>query len=320
MFSEDELSKNAMGGTELMKYGLQDRADKDLLDDVQIVVGRERELIHNVPKIYWAHNLADDPEDFKALGEGRWERYDKLVFVSYWQLHEFKRVYGFPYSKTQVLRNAIDPIEPIDNTDDTIRLIYTPTPHRGLDILLGVYEQLYQEFPNLHLDVFSSFKLYGWEERDKPFEKLFDFCRDHEGITYHGSQPNDVVREYVAKADIFAYPSTWQETSCLTAIEALSGGCICVTSNLAALPETLANFGLMYGFDEDKKVHLQKFYSAMRIAITAVGTENMNRNLAFQKQYIDTFYNWDLRTREWNNFLRLTIAEFERNGGTKITL
>lgn len=34
----DELSKNAMGGTELMKYALESRLDKELLDEFRLYV------------------------------------------------------------------------------------------------------------------------------------------------------------------------------------------------------------------------------------------------------------------------------------------
>ena len=47
----DELSKNAMGGTEMMKYGLEDRIDSKLLDHFHItangiVTGKRSEEHH----------------------------------------------------------------------------------------------------------------------------------------------------------------------------------------------------------------------------------------------------------------------------------
>ena len=41
-------------------------------------------------------------------------------------------------------------------------------------------------------------------------------------MTYHGFKPNDVVRKALSEAHIFAYPSIWVETSCISAIEAMS--------------------------------------------------------------------------------------------------
>ena len=87
----------------------------------------------------------------------------------------------------------------------------------------------------IHFDVYSSFEAYGWKERDKPYEEVFKTIREHDGMTYHGFKPNDVVRKALSEAHIFAYPSIWVETSCISAIEAMSAGVQIVCPNLGAL-------------------------------------------------------------------------------------
>ena len=47
----DELSQNAMGGTEMMKYGLYDRLDPELRDKVQIICSRVRDIDTDRPSI-----------------------------------------------------------------------------------------------------------------------------------------------------------------------------------------------------------------------------------------------------------------------------
>jgi len=47
----DELSQNAMGGTEMMKYGLYDRLPEDIKDEVQIICSRVREVDTHRPSI-----------------------------------------------------------------------------------------------------------------------------------------------------------------------------------------------------------------------------------------------------------------------------
>ena len=87
-------------------------------------------------------------------------------------------VLGIPYFKSIVLNNAIDPIEPLEKPDDKIRLIYHPTPHRGLELLVPVFEALCNEHNDIELDVYSSFKIYGWEQRDDQYKQLFDRCKE----------------------------------------------------------------------------------------------------------------------------------------------
>ena len=95
-----------------------------------------------------------------------------------------------------------------------MRLIYHTTPHRGLDVLMRAFAKIYERYEGkVHLDVYSSFAVYGWKQRDAPFEHLFETCRRHAGCTYHGAVSNGEVREALTRAHVFAYPSTWMEKS-----------------------------------------------------------------------------------------------------------
>jgi hypothetical protein len=44
-------------------------------------------------------------------------------------------------------------------------------------------------------------------------------------------------------------------------------------------------------------------------AINDVMTENIQVSLETTKNYIDTFYNWDRRTEEWQNFFTNILRE-----------
>ena len=104
---------------------------------------------------------------------------------------------------------------------DTFNLIYHTTPHRGLEVLVPVIDFLANKGKKIHLDVYSSFKMYGWENRDEPYQKVFDKIKAHDNMTYHGYQPNDVIRKALKKAHMFSYPNIWPETSCIAMIEAM---------------------------------------------------------------------------------------------------
>ena len=51
-----------------------------------------------------------------------------------------------------------------------------------------------------------------------------------------------------ANSHIHAYPSIFEETSCLVQAEALASGNLCVYSNIGALPETSRGHGIMVDF------------------------------------------------------------------------
>ena len=300
----DELSQNAMGGTEMMKYGLYDRLPEDIRDKVQIICSRVREVDEDRPTVLWLHDMFNDPESLPLRAEEQRKRFDKIVYVSNFQKTTYEMAYGIAPSEGTVLNNAIVPIEPCEKSDDEVRLIYHTTPHRGLDILVPVFEELSKHYPNLVLDVFSSFEIYGWGARDADYEHLFEKCREHPKINYHGYQPNEVVREALKKAHIFAFPSIWPETSCIAAMEAMSAGCAIVHPNFAALNETIANFGISYAFHEDVNTHANIFVGVLAAAIDQIHKPEMKNRLQFQKAYADSFYNWETRIGQWDGLLR----------------
>ena len=303
---QNELDKNSMGGTELMKYGLYDRLPKQLLEQFQIIPSRVRELSKTKKKIYWVHDLAQDPE-MAHLKDGGWEKFDAIVCVSHWQRQQIQNFLGVPASKLTVLQNAIDPIEVDSKPDpkDGINIIYHTTPHRGLELLVPVMDWVEQMLPdvNWHLDVYSSFEIYGWKERDKEYEGLFEKIKKHPKMTYHGFKPNEEVKEALKKAHIFALPSIWPETSCIALIEAMSAGCICVHSSLAALPETSSNWTLQYDFTEDMNEHASRHALTLADALRLVDEDNMKDRLSMQKAYTDGFYDWQSRAKQWEVFL-----------------
>lgn len=305
--SADGTYEGAMGGTELMNNALYERVDNSLLDQFNIIKSRVRWVDPKKKNILWLHDTWDDPESQHLSQEkGSMDRFDKMVFVSNYQLQTFNLAHGVPYAKSVVLKNAIDPIvvNKGDKDGDVVRLIYHTTPHRGLQILVPAMEKIAELLGDkVHLDVFSSFEAYGWPQRDEPFKDLFETIKNHPQMTYHGYQPNSTVREYLQKAHIFAYPNIWPETSCIAAIEAMSAGCQIVCPNYAALPETTGNFAQMYQFNEDINVHANVFVNQLYASIQNIMDEHTQRKLMFQKNWADNFFNWDLRAAEWTYVL-----------------
>lgn len=299
----------ARGGTELMCERLVQSLDPELLSNFQIVVSRLKDTLDDTKiRIYYCHDLPSDPESAHLANEG-WKKFHRLVFVSNWQMQAYINAYNIPWSKCVVLQNAITPIEDHVKPTDKISLAYWSTPHRGLNILVPVFEKLCEKYDNIELNVYSSFNLYGWPEADKDFESLFDKCRQHPKIVYHGSLPNEQLREELKKNHILAYPSQWVETSCLVLQEAMSAGMLCVHSNLGALPETAANWTAMYQFDENPSHHASYFYMCLDGAISNLDDPTVQSRIASQQGYANVFYNWEIRKNQWRVFLESLLSE-----------
>jgi UDP-glucose:(glucosyl)LPS alpha-1,2-glucosyltransferase len=303
----NELNKNAMGGTELMAHRIEGDCNQSLLSQFQLIHSRARELDEDKKNVLICHDLATDPE-VQHLKDGGWKKYDKIVFVSHWQQEQYFMYLGVPYEAGTVLYNAIEPI-PVHKKPDPkkqLNLIYFSTPHRGLDLLYAAFNQLAQEHDNIHLDVYSSFELYGWKQRDNQYKELFDLLKAHPNITYHRSVSNDEIRKALEKAHIFAYPSIWQETSCLCLIEALSAGLYCVHPALGALKETSIGLSQMYPFNDNVKEHVNNFYVELKkaILIHEKNYKYVQRNTQTTKAIADFKFDWNQRKYEWNELLK----------------
>lgn len=304
-FEENEISTNANGGTEITKRLINNQIDKELSNEFQIIASRVRDIDESKIRVYWQHDLPEDPEINHLKNASSRDRFHKFVFVSNWQLNEYQNKLNFPLNeKVQVIENAVDPIEAHDKPKDIINLVYFSTPQRGLEILVPVFEALTKQHSNIHLHVFSSFKIYGWEEADKVYEPLYERIRSHPQMTYHGFVPQETIREQLKSCHILAYPNIWKETSCRVLIESMSAGLLCVHPNLGALADTSAGLTTMYQFNEDLNKHANAFYLYLNHAIKNVQKEEAQNYLRFVKTYADVRFNTNKIASQWENLLK----------------
>lgn len=303
-FEENEISKKSQGGTEITKRGIAARMPEGLADDFQIICSRLRNLEEDKIRIYWLHDLPEDPELSHLKETNSRNRFHKFVFSSNWQYSRFQYLLNFPYDeKSIVIETPIEVLPRVEKKFDTIRLIYSSTPQRGLHLLVPVFEELAKKYDNIYLDVFSSFKIYGWEDTDKQFEPLYERIRNHPQMTYHGFAPNETVRETLLNAHIHAYPNVWLETSCRSVIEAMSAGLLCVHPNFGALSDTSGGLTFQYQGNSDQNKHANIFYQALDTAIKNVAKEEVQTHLALTKMYADNRFGFERITKQWEDLL-----------------
>lgn len=298
-------NRNARGGTEILQDKLYSALPRDLLQQCQIYLSRvESPLKKDKIRIFWAHDLAGDAMATKALGAGKWRKFHRIVFVSNWQMQTYIQKFEIAWSKCVVIHNSIDAIERHQKPNDgRINIAYYANPIKGLALLVPVFDELSKIYANIRLNVYSSFDLYGWDERDKQLMPLFDMCVAHPKINYHKSVSNREIREILKQQHIFAYPSVWQETSCLALIEAMSAALLCVHPNYGALPETAANWTVQYQYHEDPISHAHRFYEVLDRILSHYDFAAVQPKLKAQKIYADTFYDWNEKKEEWRYLL-----------------
>jgi glycosyltransferase involved in cell wall biosynthesis len=269
---ETELSKSSKGGTEMMRDRLIKHLDPKLLEQVAIHFSRPKVLYEDVPNILYCHDLANDPATDTLKDQGHL-KFDHIVFVSAWQRDQFIYNYKIPYDKCSVIHNAIEKkYSPRDkySVGDKIKFIYHTTPHRGLELLVPVFEWLCEKFDNIELEVYSSFEIYGWGHLDEQYKELFSKIENHPKMNYHGSVSNEKVLEALDESHIFLYPNVRLETSCISMIEAIKSQVICIHPNFGALVETASNATIMYDYAQDANIHANRAYHITNLVIERI--------------------------------------------------
>lgn len=313
-WERNEQNMNSNGGSERMMEGMLSRLDPKYLDKFQFIPSRVRQLYDDRIRVYWLHDLPLDSETKHLQDSNSRNRFHKIVYCGQWQMNAYHMLLGMPQTNQFcVIDTATTPFPAINKSDpkEELRLIYTSTPQRGLELLIPVFEELCKKYDNIVLDVFSSYKIYGWADGDEKFKDLFNRCKKHPKINYHGFASNDVVREYVAKAHIFAYPSIWMECNSQSLVEAMSAGCVCVHPNFAGLVDTSGGITLQYQWDQDKNVHANMFYAVLDDTIQKLRAADMMPYLQFQKTYADFRFNWDRVSNQWNALCESLVQEYD---------
>ena len=291
------------GGTELMFDELMRRLPLNYQEEFSIF-NYFFQADFSKPTVYW-NQLSYDQGAVQFLKEQEWiDKIDRFVFVSHWQAEKFRQLYNIPGYKTHVFKNASLGVEPRQHGKrKKIKLCYTSTPWRGLEVLLRAWEILKPQ--NCELHVFSSCKIYGKEfgESDSQYDYLYNKCKELSGVVYRGSIANEKLRQELPEFDILAYPNTFEETSCIAVIEALSAGLRVVTSALGALPETTEGWARMYSYLPNPELHAETFAKILGEEIELIRENKLQEHLTDQINIYNKRWNWDYRITEWTKYL-----------------
>ncbi len=303
------------GATEIQHELLEKYVSKDILDQVQICtsIPGKVPIDPNKLNILWQKNSYDQPnlQEFFTNKE-RHKEYDWYVFNSHWNYEKFRYFFNIPTERSIVIKNGIDqfPIRKIYKKGDPIKLVHHCTPWRGLNVLLRTMQEI--KNPNITLDVYSSSKIYGSEfseVHDKEFLPLYEQAKELPNVNYIGYKPNEYIREMMPNYDMFVYPSIFEETSCVSALEALASGVHVVTNNFGALYETCAEWPVYVNYSTNYEQMAIDTAAAINTAADYLHEDFIQEHLDEQQKFYKRFYNWKKKGQEWTMFLKGALNE-----------
>ena len=297
------------GGTEIQVAYLEKYVNKNLLNKVQITTSVPEKIPLAISKgnILWVHNSYDQVnliDWFKnKFNHGK---YDWYVFNSHWTYEKYRYFYKIPTEQSLVIKNGFDDsliIKTKFKTNKKIKLIYSSTPWRGLDVLLDAMEQVKSN--NIELDVYSSTQIYGdqfKEMNDKQFINLYERAKKIKNVNYKGYLDHSELMKILHTYDVYIHPSIFEETSCMAAMEALACGLVAVTTDLGALYETCCDFPIYVPYLNNHKALATQFAYAIE-SLPHIMKDIDEDKMRFQQKYYRQFYHWDVIKTNWERFL-----------------
>ena len=234
--------------------------------------------------IFWVHNTDFYPWwDGKELpNQGRdlllHKKLTHIICQTKWHKNKFLEQFPEATDKVKVIGNGINTdkiwsqkatkstkvktLETPDVLEDGIKVqderittkfytkipnsfVYTSHAERGLAKVLEDWPKIKEKFPNAYLKI--STPEYGLEYFEENFLPLLD---NLDSVEFLGTLGRQEYIELLKSSEYWYYPSNYEETFCITALEMLACMVKPVTYEAAGLKETLHGFNLE-DFDDE---------------------------------------------------------------------
>lgn len=196
--------------------------------------------------LLWMHDLAT--YSTKDYVTAQMWNVDGVLCVSEWHKKQVCDVYGLNPDNVFAITNGIDSSifsgDFCEGTPSIVRtginLLYSSRPERGLEHLVrpgGIMERLLTTRPDAQLYVCNYNNTTA--QMASYYDALYDRIQELPNCTMLGHLTKHQLAGVMRMSDALFYPSEFEETSCITAMEAMAAGLPIIASNTGALPETV---------------------------------------------------------------------------------
>jgi predicted O-methyltransferase YrrM/tetratricopeptide (TPR) repeat protein len=204
--------------------------------------------------------------------------------------------YGINRELIERLRGEAAPPQKVPH-----RFIYSSFPNRGLLPLLRMWPRIQARWPDATLHVYTDLS-NAWVNRVAPDTvadiraKLAELAAAGAAVTVKGWVDKATLTRAWLEADVWFYPCTFQETYCLTAMEAAATRTLAVTNDLAALQNTVGRRGVMIPGDATDRTWQQR---ALETLFSAVDNALVKETLLRDNEAWAASQSWSARAAEF---------------------
>jgi GT2 family glycosyltransferase len=183
------------------------------------------------------------------------DKIGKFAVLSDWHRKFAGEYHGIPDDKFVRMANGLDfsRYDGIKVERNPYRMFYSSSADRGLDTLLYLFPFIRERVPQLELHIFYGFNTWqaAVKQRNNPDEikRMEDIKKAMEqpGVFNHGRVGQKELAIEQMKSSLWAYPTDFEESFCITAVEAQRAGCPIIASNYAGLQTTVGDSAVLIG-------------------------------------------------------------------------
>lgn len=171
------------------------------------------------------------------------DRIKAIFCMSEWHKTYFSSI--FPtLNNIKVFPNGIHYTNRIVMAKKINSFIYSSFPNRGLLHLLRMFPTIKEVIIDATLDIFCDMD-NAWSNNvaKEEMEEIKLLLVKHKNfVTNYGFVKKEVLYQHMAKCEVMLYPCTFQETFCISLLEAKMHGVICLTNDLGAIKNVSDTF------------------------------------------------------------------------------
>jgi len=280
-------------------------------DTFNIVISWRNNIFENAKltlrkAIVWLHDVPC-LKDFKGFKHSL----DNIVVLSQYHRNMFPK--EFSDKLMYVSSNGIntEDFSPSLLTRNPHRIIYTSSYDRGIEHLLLMWKDIRAAVPDAELHLF-----YGWNTYDKmmaagtrpkEYRQYMTKLMSQEGVFEHGRIGHKKLVKEFQKSGVWAYPSDFEEISCISAMKAQACGCVPVCTDYAALAETVKGGVKINGKMGEGTTNVLFKEALIKVLKDQNYQEKLRKELPDKK-----VFSWEYVAKKWNDELfSFKLLEFK---------
>ena len=273
-------------------------------------------------KILWAHH-AYDQQIFHNFDHNI---VDYIVSPSQWNKDQFIKYLKVPENKITVIPNGVaDMFTYSDKKTKT--MIFTSIPYKGLEVLAKIIPMIHEHHPDTKFKIFSSMSLYG--PSVDQFLHVYDYLKTLPNVEYSPAIDREELVKHYQESAFFIHPNIWEETFCVSMVEAMRCGAYPIITDIGALSEVAGEKNASVvpiegtptskGYEVTRNFYVN-FADACCSALSYFDTqqEYFKEVSKIVSDHVVDKYDWKKIAKQWEKFIIHNMSDVPCDEGTSV--